>query len=202
MLKDSTYRDVSSIAGLLERLQSKIIITLEQCEGVLIFINQQRPSKDMYSLPSHPGGSALKFMQSISVHVTGAKKDKNNPECITQNIITSKNKTYTPLKKTSLILNNREVDRGRSLLDACIQLGLIHQKAGGYLTLAAEVAEALQIEPALPRTLDKSAAHLNEEAALFEYLYQQVLESIKLGKDSAETVDKEEEEEAASLYDD
>jgi recombination protein RecA len=205
LLKDSSYRDVSSIAQLLERVQSKIILTLEQSEGCLIFINQQRPAKDTYSPPSHPGGSALKFMLSASIQVFSSKKDKDNPEILTQGLITRKNKTHTPLKKTSLILDNRRVQRGQSLVETCLDLGLIIKKGGGYLFLEEDFATSINRETNLPRSVSKCGDYLETDLDLYNTLYKAVSERSSqhsLGfDDEQDTDDPNETVLAASIYD-
>lgn len=199
LLKDSSYRDVSSIALLLERVQSKIIITLEQSEGCLIFINQQRPPKDIYKGATHPGGSALNFMLSISMNIYSAKKDRQNPHMLTQNILVNKNKTYTPLKKTSLLLNNRVVDRIDSLVNTCVESGLIITKGGGYLSLAEDVAQELGVETALPRSVDKATTHFRENPELSSKLYDLLMTRVSAGAVSSLDMEMTEEE-ANSIY--
>jgi recombination protein RecA len=131
--KCSEYKDVSAIANLMERVQSKIVNTLRQTDGILIFINQQRPAKGQYEAPSYPGGSALKFMLSLDIQVTGSK-DRDNPNLVTQKVLVRKNKTFIPLTKTEVYYKDRLPLYGKCLADVCIDSGLITQKgAWAYL---------------------------------------------------------------------
>lgn len=200
LIKDSSYRDVSSIALLLERVQAKIILTMEQCEGCLIFINQQRPSKDMYSGPSHPGGSALKFMLSTSIQVFSAKKNKENPSILEQGLVTTKNKTYTPLKRTTLMLDNRRVLKSRSLLDTCIAFDIVNMKGGGYLYIDEQIANKHGIAVGLPRSLDKAMVFLDENPDIYRILEQELRDHLASATPTVSDEEEILEEESASIY--
>jgi RecA/RadA recombinase len=197
---DSTYRDISGIAQLIERVQHKLVSTLEHNDGALIFINQERPPKDIYSLPSFPGGTALSFMLSCNVHIQRAKRDKENPERITQSVIVRKNKTYTPMLQTELSMTNRVVERGKSLGDIAAQLGLIIQKAGGHNNLKTEIAELLKRNTTLPRGLEALGPYLDEDTELYNYLYTQVLESLERNVGVSLKVESEDEEDLPDIF--
>ena len=177
--KDSAYRDVSGIANLLERAQQKLTRTVEQSEGCLIFINQERPSQGMYKAPTHPGGSALKFMLSCSVHITGISRDRDNPNNFIQHLFVRKNKTFTPMLKADIPVLNRIIQKGQALLLVLQQYELVKAKGGGNYELEESVAKDLGVSAKLGRGAEKVGVKLEQDQKLYNLLYNKMLVSIQ-----------------------
>lgn len=173
IMSNSEYRDVAGIANLLERVQNKITTTLDDTNGNIIFINQERPAKDIYSGAVHSGGSALKFMTSISLHIKGVKKDKSNPSRIIQTVYTAKNKTHTPFQTASIQLDNRKASKGFSLAEAAFETEVLKLKGGGYIVATDKYEEVLKGKH-YPRSVDNCSAFLDENIEEFNFLYDVV----------------------------
>lgn len=174
--KNSEYRDVSGIAALLERVQFKIVNALQHSNGVLIMINQQRPPKSMYEAPGYPGGSALTFMLSANIHITSAKKERDNAEFITQNILVRKNKTFIPMTRAEIPMLKRIPCYGQCLLSAGVNSGLVIAKGGGNYELTPPIATALNVETKLGKGAEHVGHLLWENKELYKGLYTLVLE--------------------------
>lgn len=168
--KDSSYKDVSGIANFLERVQSKIVNTLHNTNGILIFINQERPAKSMYEAPSHPGGSALKFMLSMSIHINSASKDKDTPGLITQNIVIRKNKTFIPMLRGSIPMYTRVVQLANSLAEVASDVGVIEKKGGGNFYLPEDVCTKYGVNKHI-RGIDNVAGVIGSHPELYNELY-------------------------------
>lgn len=196
--KDSQYRDVSSIAMLMERVQHKIVHTLEQTDGILIFINQQRPAKGMYEAPTYPGGSSLSFMLSLNIQISSCAKDRDDPALMTQKIVIRKNKTFVPMQKAEISYYNRLPMYGACLLEKGKELGIFTMKGAGYWSVSEELATELGLEShKLGQGLETVAEMIESNKALYQTLYNKVL---------AEACDKPpapeiEEELAGTIYD-
>ena len=195
--KNSEYRDVSSIAQLMERVQHKIVHTLEQSDGVLIFINQQRPAKGMYEAPSYPGGSSLSFMLSLNIQIGSCAKDRDDPAAMTQKLLIRKNKTATPLTKAELPYYNRLPLYGTALIDTAAEAGLIIKGGGGNYSLSQELANELGVDAKLGRGIDKVGPALEANAELYNTLYERSIKEMCAKPQVIEI----EEEMAASVYD-
>lgn len=176
--KDSQYRDVSSIALLMERVQHKIVHTLEQTDGILIFINQQRPAKGMYEAPTYPGGSSLSFMLSLNINITNSSKDRDNPSLMTQKILIRKNKTFVPLMKAEVPYYDRLPMYGTSLVDTATQAGLIIKAGGGNYSLSTELAQELGVETKLGRGIDNIGPALEANKELYNILYERSIKEL------------------------
>lgn len=179
--KNSEYRDVSSIALLMERVQNKIVHTLQRSNGCLIFINQQRPSKGQYIAPTYPGGSALSFMLSLNLQIYSAPKDKNDPTYMTQNIISTKNKTFVPLQRAEVHLHRRIPEYERCLIDAALKTDLVTMKAGGHYYVDEALAPELGLSGnKLGHGINQAAETIKQNPEVYQKLYRRVIEeSIK-----------------------
>ncbi len=196
--KDSQYRDVSSIAMLMERVQHKIVHTLEQTDGILIFINQQRPAKGMYEAPTYPGGSSLSFMLSLNIQISSCAKDRDDPALMTQKILIRKNKTFVPMQKAEIPYYNRLPMYGSSLIEVASNTGLIIKGGGGNYSLSEALAEELKLDsPKLGRGIDKVGPELEANKELYDLIYSRTIAEI-CSKPPAPEI---EEELAGSIYD-
>lgn len=199
--KDSEYRDVSSIALLMERVQSKIVHTLAQSDGVLIFINQERPKKSKYEAPTYPGGSALQFLLSVNIQIGSCAKggkDGNDPSLMTQKILIRKNKTFVPMQKAEIPYYNRLPMYGSSLIEVASNTGLIIKGGGGNYSLSEALAEELKLDsPKLGRGIDKVGPELEANKELYDLIYSRTIAEI-CSKPPAPEI---EEELAGSIYD-
>lgn len=195
--KDSQYRDVSSIAQLMERVQHKIVHTLEESDGVLIFINQQRPAKGMYEAPTYPGGSSLSFMMSLNIQIIGCAKDRDDPALMTQKILIRKNKTATPLTKAEVPYYNRLPLYGTALIDTAADAGLIIKGGGGNYSLSQELAQELGVDAKLGRGIDKVGPALEANKELYNLIYERAIKEMCAKPQVTEI----EEELVGSVYD-
>lgn len=196
--KDSTYRDVSAIANLLERVQSKIVHTLQHCNGVLIFINQQRAPKGMYDAPGYPGGMALRYLLSLNINITSSAKDRNDAASMTQKITIRKNKGAAPLTHAEIPCYNRIPLYGADLLGTAENLDIVTKKGAGHYSVSEELALELGLQsPKLGQGQEKVGLMLEQDPKLYDQLYNKVIEEAK--KRNVD-IDKDEEE-APTLYD-
>lgn len=174
--KDSEARDFSGLAGMLNRLKSKITKTIEKTQATLVFINQIRDKvNSMHGGIQAPGGHARSHMCSYRLQITHATKDNAKPGIITTHLTAIKNKTATPGISTSLVIERGVVDTAASLIEGAVTAGVL-EKSGSWIKYGPELVQELGVtNPNMAQGAVKAGKLLLENPALYKTIYYRSL---------------------------
>ena len=180
---DEVEKDVGSgeqmaVSKLMAKVQPALVNTLLHSDGVLVFINQERPS-GTYEPPKYPGGSSITFLATLDIQIK-VSRDKDDSSLITQKILMRKNKAFVPYLRCEIPSKDRIPLYGQCLVEAATEAGLIIKGGGGNYSVTPELATELGLEdPKLGRGLQKVGEFLEANKPAYDKLYAMVLETTR-----------------------
>lgn len=165
-------------ARIMSQYMPKITGPAARNDVVVLIINQLRESLNMFSpRPVMPGGKALGFHSSLTVHLSRKAPTSSMPEQPTTAFI-AKNKVSVPFKTVTYLIdetgNVDEIDELVSIiLERTEELGI--EKGGSWLTLPKEISgeEGMRVQ-GKPKLL----ALFREDLDLFEKAKEHVLDIV------------------------
>lgn len=174
--KDSEAQSMAALPGMLNRLKGKINNCLIRNDACLLLINQIRDKMTGYGGVQTPGGHAVKHLCSVRVQITHATKDSTKEGVITSHLLGVKNKTGTPGRSTSVIIEDGIVNTAASLVESSIEAGLL-VKSGSWIKLSEPLMNELGLDkPNLAQGSVKTGELLKAQPELFRKLYYRTLQ--------------------------
>ena len=185
-----------AVSKLMAKVHTALVNTLHHSDGVLIFINQERPS-GTYEAPKYPGGSSITFLATLDIQIK-VSRDKDDSSLITQKILMRKNKAFVPFLRCEIPSKDRIPLYGQCLVEAAVEAGLVIKGGGGYMYITPELATELglgDLKPSkgkdnisLGQGAPKAGEFLEANKAAYDKLYAMVLETTK---NSVKAIDEE-----------
>jgi recombination protein RecA len=176
--KDSEAMAMAALPGMMNRLKSKITLTIEKTGATLVFINQIRDKMTGYGGVQTPGGHAVRHMCSIRIQITHATKEKDKEGIITSYMTAIKNKTGTPNLSCSVIIENGVLNQNASLVEGAVEAGLLI-KSGSWIKFNEELATELKLDkPNIAQGLTKAGDVIAQNPELYKMLYYTSLQRL------------------------